>query len=43
MVETKLMVAFFQEREDNRAMGKREEEKEWESGEGNGGGELKEK
>ena len=43
MVETKLMVAHIHERENNRATGKREEEKEWESGYGDGGGELKEK
>ena len=29
MVETKLMVAHIHEREENRATGKREEEKEW--------------
>ena len=43
MVETKLMVAHIHEWEDNRATGKREEEREWESGDGDGGGELKEK
>ena len=43
MVETKLMVAHIHEREDNRATGKREEKREWESGDGDGGGELKEK
>ena len=43
MVETKLMVAHIHEREDNRVMGKREEEKELESGDGDGGDELKEK
>ena len=43
MVETKLMVAHIHEREENRATGKREEEKEWQSGDGDGGSELKEK
>ena len=43
MVETKLMVAHIHEREDNRATRKREEEREWESGDGDGGSELKEK
>ena len=43
MVERKSMVAHIHEWEENRATGKREEEREWESGDGDGGGELKEK
>ena len=43
MVETILMVAPIHEWEDNRATRKREEEREWESGDEDGGGELKEK
>ena len=40
MVETKLMVAHINERKDNRATWKMEEEREWESGDGDGGGEY---
>ena len=40
MVERKSMVAHIHEWEENRATRKREEEREWESGDGNGGGEY---
>ena len=38
MVERKSMVAHIHEWEENKAIGKREEEREWKSGDGDGDG-----
>ena len=40
MVERKSMVAHIHEWEENRATGKRKDESEWKSGDGDGGGEY---
>ena len=40
MVERKSMVAHIHEWEENKVIGKREEEREWKSGDGDGGGEY---